>query len=274
MSQKDNEAKSYEPKPVTKSYGVKMLGVKVGKKSPTNKTRVFGSNINVNEPDVILNPVPLQMVVPVDISIDRSKSATTEKKKISEKVSTSEKDPFVHVHNPVESMNVAKEVDSNTTGKIINQFESTLEEPHVESHADPHVEPNVETFVPTSGEPYVNPPTKPIQEHSIETPIFDKYLDSILNENHESNENLRDEDPQNEERKDQGKRNEDDDENDDIPIANIMKRIIENFTKSQEKTANKEVVNIDEETETGEEPVVNVMRSITKFLASRVKDKK
>lgn len=53
-----------------------------------------------------------------------------------------------------------------------------------------------------------------------------------------------------------------------------MKRIIENVTKSQEKDAAKEVVNIDEETETDEEPVVIVMRSISRFVADRVKDKK
>lgn len=61
---------------------------------------------------------------------------------------------------------------------------------------------------------------------------------------------------------------------DDIPIANIIKRIIENVTKSQEKVANKEMVNIDEETEIDEEPIVIVMRSIVKFVLDRVKNKK
>lgn len=42
---KANEAKSSEPKLVSNSYGVKLLGVKVGIKSPTKKCRVSRSNI-------------------------------------------------------------------------------------------------------------------------------------------------------------------------------------------------------------------------------------
>lgn len=53
-----------------------------------------------------------------------------------------------------------------------------------------------------------------------------------------------------------------------------MKRTIENVTNPQEKVAEKEVVNIDEETETDEEPEVIVMRSIAKSVSDRVKDKK
>lgn len=49
-------------------------------------------------------------------------------------------------------------------------------------------------------------------------------------------------------------------------IAYIMKKIIENVTKSEEKAADKEVTNIDEETKTDEEPIVNVMGSIAKYL--------
>ncbi|KAL5081563.1 hypothetical protein RYX36_009984 [Vicia faba] len=50
------------------------------------------------------------------------------------------------------------------------------------------------------------------------------------------------------------------DEDDDIPYANIIKRIIENITKPQEKATqerDKEVVNMDEDAETDKEPVVN-----------------
>lgn len=79
---------------------------------------------------------------------------------------------FVHVHNPVKTMNVVMEVDSNPIGKIISHVKSTVEEPHVESHVDPHVEPNVETSIPTSGEPRVNRPTKPIDEQTINTLVF------------------------------------------------------------------------------------------------------
>lgn len=52
-----------------------------------------------------------------------------------------------------------------------------------------------------------------------------------------------------------------------------MKRIIEKFTKSQEKNIDKHVVNIDEETKTNEEPIVAVMRRIVKSVHDRVKDK-
>lgn len=83
---------------------------------------------------------------------------------------------------------------------------------------------------------------------------------------------MRDEDPQNEELNVQGKRNEEAKEEDDILIANIRKSVIKNVTKSQKKFGDKEVVNINEETETDEEPNVIMMRSIAKFIADRVKD--
>lgn len=47
------------------------------------KTMVFGSSSNVDEPGVILNHLPLQMVVPIDISTNKSKSDATKKKKSS-----------------------------------------------------------------------------------------------------------------------------------------------------------------------------------------------
>lgn len=98
------------------------------------------------------------MVVLVNISTKRSKSDATKKKKSSEKVSPSEKEPYVHVYKPDESMNISKVVDSNTTEKIIDHVETTLEEPYVGPHFDSHVKPNVETFLPTFGEPQVKPP--------------------------------------------------------------------------------------------------------------------
>ncbi|KAI5395336.1 hypothetical protein KIW84_061793 [Lathyrus oleraceus] len=163
---KANEAKSSEPKSITNSYGVKMLRVKMREKGTSKKTRVFGSSNNVDELEVILNPVPLQMVVIIDISTDKSKSVATKKKKTSKNVSTSEKEPFMRVHNPVDS--ISKKADSNPIEKIINRVECTTEqprvEPHVESDAGPHVEPNVETFIPTSGEPHAEPHTKPTVE--------------------------------------------------------------------------------------------------------------
>ncbi|KAI5440691.1 hypothetical protein KIW84_010244 [Lathyrus oleraceus] len=64
------------------------------------------------------------------------------------------------------------------------------------------------------------------------------------------------------------------DEDDDVPIANIMKRTIESLTKPQEKFVAKEVKNVDEETESDEEPVVEVMKSITRSMADGVKEKR
>lgn len=166
------------------------------------------------------------MVVPIVILTKRSKRVATKKKKSFEKVSLSKKEPYVHVHKHVESMNIAKEVDFNTTEKIIDHTETTIKEPRVESHIDSHVKPNVETFVPASGEPQVEPPIEPamdiplfdtriddtsseylsdVEPHhvevesqskkggdkkSISTFVVDSYLDNILNENHKSNEEL------------------------------------------------------------------------------------
>lgn len=179
------------------------------------------------------------MIVPVDISTKRSKSVATKKKKYVEKVSSSQKEPCEHI---------AKKIDSNTIEKIIDHAETTIEEPnvkpHVELHADSHVESNVETYVPTSGEPHVKPPTElamdilvfdtrledtsfedwsNVEIHHVKvevqikngkdkqntyTPVVDLYLNDILNGNHESDEELRIEDPQNEYSKGQGERNE------------------------------------------------------------------
>ncbi|CAI8595387.1 unnamed protein product [Vicia faba] len=76
-------------------------------------------------------------------------------------------------------------VDSNTTRKINDHVETTIEEPHVESHVDSHVEANVETFVPTSGDPqtethveptFVEPPIiSTDQPHDKENPS-EKYI--------------------------------------------------------------------------------------------------
>ncbi|KAL5072172.1 hypothetical protein RYX36_023059, partial [Vicia faba] len=55
------------------------------------------------------------------------------------------------------------------------------------------------------------------------------------------------------------------DEDEDIPCANRVKRIIENITKSYDKATqekDKEVVDVDEETKTDEEHVVTMMKSI------------
>lgn len=74
-----------------------------------------------------------------------------------------------------------------------------------------------------------------------------------------------------------GEKNVEDDEDNDIPIANITKRIIDNVTKSKDRDTqekNKEVVEVDEKTENGEETNLIVMKSITRYVADRVKEKK
>lgn len=56
-----------------------------------------------------------------------------------------------------------------------------------------------------------------------------------------------------------------------------MKRIIENVTKYQDKDTqekDKEVVEVNEKTETDEEPVVTMMKNIVRSISNRVKEKK
>lgn len=89
-------------------------------------------------------------------------------------------------------------------------------EPHVESHVDSHVGLNVETFIPTSGgqqaEPHsilvseppksndelhvkANPSEKPVmvEDHIIDTPIIDKLLNDVFNDNYVSTKDSADE---------------------------------------------------------------------------------
>lgn len=150
MSQKAIDAKTVESKPITNSYEVKMLGLKMDEKGTSKKTRVPKSTDIDDEPIIFLNPKPMTIIVPVDILTDKSKSTTIKKKNSMEKVSTSAKEPHVHVHNIVESMFFNEEVLSNPNGKYIDHAKTNVEKPHVEphvkSHAGPHVEPNVGAF--------------------------------------------------------------------------------------------------------------------------------
>ncbi|XP_058747186.1 uncharacterized protein LOC131620197 [Vicia villosa] len=91
-------------------------------------------------------------------------------------------------------------------------------------------------------------------------------MNDILNESDDSTEELRDEDPQNVESEVHSENNVEVDEDDVIPIANIMKRIIVNVTKTQDKDTQEKaklVVDVDEEIETDEEHVVTVMKSMS-----------
>lgn len=68
MSQQFDIAKTYEPKHVTNSYGVKKLGVNMGENGSSKKPRVSQSRKRADKQDSIQDAEPLQMIVPVDIS--------------------------------------------------------------------------------------------------------------------------------------------------------------------------------------------------------------
>lgn len=106
--------KASEPKPITNSYGVKMLGVTTIEKGTSKKNRVSESNDIDDEIIMFLDPKPLNMIGPIGISTVKSKSVSiTRKKKKYEKLSTSEKEPYGHVYNIAESMTINEEVQSH-----------------------------------------------------------------------------------------------------------------------------------------------------------------
>lgn len=190
-------------------------------KGTSKKIRVSGSSNNVDELEVILNPVPLQMVVLISFpQISQIVPPPRRRKHLKKLV------PLKRNHLCMFIILLILFLRKRFQPHWKNHYhvESTDEQPHVESDAHPHVEPNIETFVPTSGEPQTEPHTKPTVEQTIDTTVFDTYMDNILNED------LRDEDPQNEEPKVQGGRNEKSDKDDDIHIINSMKMIIESVT--------------------------------------------
>lgn len=69
----------------------------------------------------------------------------------------------------------------------------------------------------------------------MDIPIFATNVSDILDEDDDSFEYLREKNPQIEDPKVQGERNVEGGEDDDIPIAKIMKRITESVSKSQDK---------------------------------------
>ncbi|CAI8608036.1 unnamed protein product [Vicia faba] len=69
---------------------------------------------------------------------------------------------------------------------------------HIENivdYSETNIDPNVEPHGEQSGEPPVEPPTEPTTKSSDNIPIFDTYLNNILNEDHGSTEDLKDENP-------------------------------------------------------------------------------
>ncbi|CAI8594727.1 unnamed protein product [Vicia faba] len=71
-----------------------------------------------------------------------------------------------------------------------------------------------------------------------------------------------------------GKINVEADENDDIPISNILKMIVKGVTEASREYYRKGVVSFNEETKTDEESAVKLMRSIVMFMADGVKENK
>lgn len=97
-----------------------------------------------------------------------------------------------------------------------------------------------------------------------------------MNHDQESNEEVRNESPQNKEDKIQEEMNEKGDD-EEIPIVHIMKKIIEIMSKSQDKYTQvkaREVVSLNEETESNKKSAVKIMKSISKSMTKGVKENK
>lgn len=231
-------------------------------KATPKRTGFPESSSKLDEQDIVHNDVPLQMIVHVDISEKRTKNVDSKKKK--EKVSTCDKYTSVHDHfdKPIDY------VDTPTKNVVVEPTETTIN-PYVETSGKISIKTSTEPTFEPIGEPLVEPHTKSIDETHDEanpsnkfvmvdgTPVdilfFDTYVNDILDKSIDSSEDISDENSQNEKLKVQGEQNMEVDEGDDIPIANIKKKIIENVTKSQDKDSQekaKEVVDVDKETET------------------------
>ncbi|KAL5053895.1 hypothetical protein RYX36_034577 [Vicia faba] len=169
-------------------------------KGSSKRTRVSNSS-DLNDDTIIFqNPKPLKMIIPYDISIEKSKSAT-KKKKTSEKFSTSKIVPHVHV----EPINVDKEYVPNPTKK------NPYVEPIVESYVIPNVDESRPTYGCSQTEPtsvHVGEPPKStnkqhgkskpnanpimVDNYLVDTHAFDKFFDDIINDNYVFFENFND----------------------------------------------------------------------------------
>lgn len=174
----------------------------MGEKATSKKTRIFESN-NIDDEPFFLDPKPLNMIVPLDISTDKSKydgTKNNKKGKAFEKVST-------FVHDTDETVNVDMEVESNPSKKNIDHGETMFEGQNVEPHVGQHVELNVEAFFLTFGCPYNELTSVPVGEppestdethvkenlsvnpvmvdgHLVDTLVIDKLLDDVFNDNY------------------------------------------------------------------------------------------
>ncbi|KAI5394588.1 hypothetical protein KIW84_061286 [Lathyrus oleraceus] len=171
MSQNITDAKSVEPEPITNSYWVKILGVKMVDKGTSKKSKVYYSSDINDEPIMFLDPKPLKMIVPVDISIDKTMDdATKKKKKESKKNSTS-------LHDTVEignvDMNICSKSDcprAEPTSKLVGKSPKSTDETYVKEN------PSVNHVM--------------IDGHLVDTLVNDKIIDDvfndILNEKHDN----------------------------------------------------------------------------------------
>ncbi|CAI8615231.1 unnamed protein product [Vicia faba] len=130
-----------------------------------------------------------------------------------------------------------------------------------------HDEPNIEAYGPTSDKPHAKTPSK----HIVDTLVFSINVTNIFDENDDSYNDLREENPQSEEPEDHGQESvevDQLDEEDDVPIVNIMKRIIESITKPQEKVVALEVEDVDQETKSDE----TLIRTMTTGMKQKKRD--
>lgn len=138
-----------------------MLSVKMGEKGTSKKNRVHESSRNLDEQNMVKDAVSLQMILHVDILEEITKKVGSKKNKA--KVSPSDKDTYVYVHNYIDFV----DNKSNTIWNIVEAAETTIDshvEPNVEPYGEPpvgpHVEPLCETFAKCYGKPLFETPTK------------------------------------------------------------------------------------------------------------------
>ncbi|KAL5068502.1 hypothetical protein RYX36_019389, partial [Vicia faba] len=196
--------KYFELKPITNSYGVKILGT----------PRVFESINRANKQNDVHNVIPLHMTIPLGISKNNIKHFYVKNDSTKKRVRTFVQETYVH--------DIEKEIEDIDAYTTENDVES------IEINLDENFEPNVEPSSTTFGEPLDKPHANPTFENSkVDIHVFNPYVNEILHKSDYSYEYLRNENPKNKKFDCLSKRSEKDSEDDDIPIANIMKRIIE-----------------------------------------------
>ncbi|CAI8591743.1 unnamed protein product [Vicia faba] len=126
------------------------------------------------------------MIVHIDISKTRTKNSDSKKNTTFEKVSSSDKDTYVHEH--INKLIYYMSNDNDTTPAFFCNYIN----PHVEPFGQAYVKPYAETTTDPQDEPHVEQSGEP----TTDIPIFYMYLTNILNESDDYTEELRDEYPQ------------------------------------------------------------------------------